>query len=364
VPEVTREDPALAAAFAAAASGDPKPATAIVPRLVREKDAAAAQALACALPEAALPEAFMLFATPGLAPGRQRAMIRAVFSYDARLAQAVARKWAACTAAIGRYGFSFPQWRFVMQGFEGAALAERYGMERLRRATDTRDAALPPADPARDRFGAGFVHEEGAWTIEYRRAYILCANRAAGDAAALVIRNSSYFFGRDRLPFPAYIAWQALSGEKLAALEEKDFAPGGAFTPWHKAFTGDSGPDAVEKLRRARLLLDRLDSFDGGFSGWLRGGEGLPHLAAFLRHTLARAAPPFYLAAHDPALPPWFPKHAVRGDAAALSGIEAKLAGNAPGDARLRRLLAPAEKRGKFLLLSGPAGDFPLRPQL
>ncbi len=307
----------ISEAFAAAASGgDVKAIARAVPEIVGASDARAAHGLMKHFNTAWLPEALALFNTRGLLANQKRDMAAAIPAATADNA-----------ARIGRYGFSFPQWRFVSQGFGGPALIERYGMTRLTRANDVRDASLPKSNPDRDKFGVGFVKRDGAGSVEYRRTYVLCAN----DEGALLIRNSSYFFGRDRLPCPAYVSDRALSDDDLRGIDETNLA-GLGFKPWH---------EAPEMQAITCRLLDRLDREDMKLSQWL-GTEGL-HIIKLMLEKQGKA--PFYFAFIDPRMPPWFPIKSF----AAKAGVEKEIARNAPYGTKL-------------VLLSGPNGDLPVKP--
>jgi hypothetical protein len=288
-----------------------------LPAVLSRPDPVAAHIMACHLPEESLPEKLVLFNTPGLTRAQTADMLKSVFGKAAN--PALARE----NARLGRYGFSFPQWRFLTQSFNGAALVERFGMERPRRDTDVLDPKAP--DPARDLFGAGFVHEENGLYIEYRRAYIACADKDA----ALVIRNNSWFFGRDRLPAPVYVSERGLSPEAMCQLTPASFARGGAFERWQDA-----------PSMKAAHLLDALDDFDMRLSAWLRA-EGKDHLAEFLRHKTP------YIAGIDPQMPPWLPKFSLPATPDVLPQLD-DLFGARPG--------------AKMVLLSGPTGDLPVTP--
>jgi len=278
--------------------------------ILRDGDAAAATALAAQYNNNTewLAEALCLFNTAGLVDAQKKQMLAAIFPQamdDMALADICAR--------TGRYGFSFPQWRFLTQSFDGKSLMEHYGFTRLMRETDVRTATLPPRDPARDEFGVGFIKRAGDFLLEYRRAYILCANMTAGQGAALLIRNSSYFFGRDRLPQPVYAGFGDCTVDELLALTLESFNGTGYFQPLQNA-----APDNVARLQ---TLLDVMDAEDMALSRWLEGA-GQPQLKTFLAHTAPFT--PVYRAYIDPRLPPWFPQNT---------------------------------KGGKFVLLSGPHGD-------
>lgn len=240
------------------------------------------------------------------------------------LAEALLLSDDALEKRIGRLCFSFPRWRFLTQGQAGGSLVEHFGMTRLARPTDLRDASLP--DPARDEFGVGFFMQQGGFYIEYRRAYLLCADLGAG--AALIVRNSSYFFGRDRLPEAVYACFSGVNETMLRDLTLADVA---GWTAWPSLTPAQKA--AVE------ALVARLLAFDDGLHQWLLTG-GLSHTQDFLRARLAAGRGMPYIGWVATDMPPWFPTRAEALSEEAIAN------------------LANAQAAG-FTLLSGPAGDLP-----
>ena len=266
----------------------------LLPKLARAGDV---QGIAAILPELPLPEK----------------MAAEVFVGDKQ----------SSAARCGVLGFSFPLWRFPAQGARGASLLEHFGMARLDRATDLRDGSLP--DPARDEFGVGFCIEYQGCYIEYRRAYLMCADKDG----CLVIRNSSYFFGRDRLPSPVSFA----RGNKIIAdwqaITPADFLDDGLFKPW--------------RAGQANHLLECLEAFDARFFDWCIDG-GLAHLSSFLRAKLevGRGLP--FVGWVADGMPPWMPVD--------VQPLTAEL---------VEELPFTAKRQGyRLALLSGPTGDIPL----
>ncbi len=340
---------------------DPVWVTKILPAILREEDTQISSLVVVSLVSSFakgkdewLPEALMMFKTPGLSAEQKRTMIESVFRPKQTPDDATIDTIANCSATIGRYGFSFPQWRFVSQGFAGPALIERYGLQRLARHTDVGNADLPKSNPNRDHFGIGFVKSDAEWTIEYRRAYILCSHRTDEKTTTLVMRNSSRFFGRDRLPAPAYISWENLTPDDLQNLDDHDFSKDGPFIEWNDILNETNIP-LPEKLRDVQNLLAHLDDEDMRLSQWLFSQDGQTHLADFMLHGISKQAeagkttPPFYIAAIDPTLPPWFPEHSF--------ASTTDLADH------LQSLSESPAHDFKLVLLSGPGGDFPLKSE-
>lgn len=300
-----------------------------------------------------LAEAYMLLNTPTLRREDWRYMGSTLFrdgswSKEIRLATYMA-------ARFGTIGFSFPKWRFLTQSFGGGtSLCERFGMTRLRRGTDVRDPSAP--DPSRDLFGAGFAILEGATYMEARRAYVVLSQKMGRAPATVVIRNSSFFFGRDRLDHPAYVCWEPLFAAELEALSPADFAPDGRFVPWHLAFSRKNVSDPSESLFAVADLLQKFYRLECDLERWLRrdgpplrrdyrtGPDGHRHLLDFLESREGGRAGPF-LAEIEADTPPWFPMRCAD-----------------PRHDDIRPLIRPPEgfSNSRLVLLSGPNGDLPL----
>lgn len=246
---------------------------------------------------------------------------------------------------IARWGYSFPMWRFLAQRFAGGCLLERWGMTRVDRSTD-RDG------DGQDTLGTGFTWTTPGLLIEYRRAYVLVADRSAANAATLVIRNNSSFFGRSSLDALAYASMRPLDDARLAQLDRDGLARGDeGFVPW----PFNALPEAEELYRRLGLLLDALDKFDGALAAWLFGGTspGLMHLRSFVRWKLDHVTPDRlpWIVSMDDGVPPWFPIRAKRLDQFRLSDLALELGG--------LRSHGKAGSPRKLALLSGASGDLP-----
>lgn len=365
-------------------TGALKAVSVVTPRILVDHDAAAALKIvtsASSNRQDWLPEAFALMGTKGLSQDQLRAMAAAVFGEKtAGPDDAGVAALAAVTSRIGLAGFSFPAKRFTTQGFaNGPSLIERAGFTRHYRATDLRDAALPKSNPQRDELGTGFTWTDGAWHVEQRRAYVLFADLSADAPVALIIRNSSYYFGRDRLKNPAYVSLGRKSPQDLLALTAEDIDNPENFTPWH-----DMLPES-EKISRVAHALDAMDAIDCKFSQWLRtckgsvkfkssfasidrlfgDGGGFAHLRALLKEMLVqhiqdeRAGTPLYLAQLDPChTAPWQPHSICPVTADTLAQMKAAQDGAALKDDKLRKLFHPLGAR-QLVLISGKYGDFP-----
>lgn len=235
----------------------------------------------------------------------------------------------AALAQLGALAFSFPLWRFISQRtLSMDSLIEAAGYQRLTRASDLRDASLP--DPARDELGIGFVRARGGAYVEYRRAYVLYASQQG----ALLVRNSSYFYGRDRLVHPVYIANPIVPLEVLQALTVEQIEDGVLFKPL-----------AVGQGEQAASLVAGFMRHENALHEWV-WGEGLSVTLDFLRDKIQTRRNMPYIGLIKKGWPAWRPRHVVALD----EGVIADIA---------QGIYAP-EKDERIVMLSGPGGDFPL----
>jgi hypothetical protein len=335
--------------------GDTETIAALVPDVVSQADRERAVEIVSSFDRddpSWLAEAYMLLNTGTLHQEDLRYMGSTIFrdggwTKEIRLATYVA-------ARLGTIGFSFPKWRFPAQSFgDGASLLERFGMARLERPTDVRDPAA--AGPARDLFGTGFVLVEGSSYVELRRAYVAISDRLGRTPATIVVRNSSFFFGRDRLAHPAYVCWEPLFACEIEALAPEDFEESGRFVPWHLAFPRHNVADPCEGLFAVADLLASFARLERDMERWLRrdgpplrrdyrtNPDGRAHLLDFLESHVDSGNPPF-LAEIRTDLPPWFP----------LQTADSRVDDVVP-------FLRPAkDSNTRLALLSGRSGDMPL----
>lgn len=362
----------------------------VTPRILVDKDVTAAHKIVTAPSPNRhdwLPEAFALMGTKGLSSIQTRDMAKAIFGGrvtgldDTQLAAL-----ADVTSRIGQTGFSFPAKRFTTQGFAGGpSLIERAGFTRHVRASDVRDSSLPKSDPQRDELGTGFTWTNSAWHVEQRRAYVMFSDLSADAPVTLVIRNSSYYFGRDRLKNAAYVSFEKKLPQELLALTADDIDNLQNFTPWQDVLD-DAALPIPERILRAGHALDVLDALDCKFSQWLRthkgsvkfkspfpaldqlfnDGGGFAHLRALLKEMLVqhineeRAGSPLYLAQLDPGhSAPWQPHCICPVTADILAQLKPAQDGIAIKDDKLRKLFQPVGAR-QLVLISGKYGDFPV----
>lgn len=278
-----------------------------------------------------IPEIMALMNASGLSDQDRVAMTHLAFPEfqgDPVASAALAR----CCARIGAWTFSFPCWRFPAVTFDGACLLERFGMRRLARKTDRK---IGPDGKAMDDLGTGYATVFGESRIELRRSYAAVTHRSQGSEATLIVRNSSRYFGRDRLDATAYACFEPLDDEEIENLTADGLVADPRFSAW---------PDGVsaalpERIVQVDRMLDILSAFDGDFSRWMTG-TGAVFLQGLADHLAVKAVPDAgnlpWLAWIEPGMPPWFPGRPQSiadavpcplpsGRAVLLSGPEAQL---------------------------------------
>jgi hypothetical protein len=353
--------------------GNFTPVTRVMPWLIRDRDIPLVREIA-GIPAQnsalVLPEVLTLFNAPALPRDVFSKMLISVFSESAGgmadiMTDGFRNLIGDCNARLGKLGFSFPRWRHATQSFEGAALVERFGMERLHRATDLRDPHLFAGDPARDRFGPGFVYDDGKTYIELRRAYIVCS-RLEPCPHTLVIRNNSSYFGRDRLPNAVYLSFDKFTCEELSGLTE-GILESDRFIRWQDLFVAPSRFPLFFKLQCVKNLLDCFEAFDKKLINWLlRPGQkdpqraGLTQLIAYLEHGLETHPEHLpYLGAREENMPPWFPQGVVAVDSDLIDDLRLFQKRVIPTH-KFSKLADLIRIGLKFTLLSHKEGDYPV----
>lgn len=365
----------------------------VTPKIVIDGDAYKAHALVCEQSDNRsewLAEAFALMGTKGLEAEKIQDMGRAVFGEDARrIDPGHSAILATLSGRIGQYGFSFPAKRFTTQRFaDGPSLIELAGFERHERPTDVRDDSLPKYNPQRDEFGIGYTWVDDDWYVEQRRAYILYSRLSSEAPVSLLIRNSSHFYGRDRLQHAAYVSFAQKDPDELLDLSPAGIGDYARFTPWQDVLRDASDVSMDDKLERVAYALDAMDGVDLKFSQWLRTRDeevrfrtsfepleamfndagGFAHLQAFLKEALIRhvegekPGSPFYLAQLDAEqVAPWQPHKICGVDADVIAQLKLAQEGRVIQDDCLRELFKVGGKPRQLVMLSGRYGDFPVR---
>lgn len=227
----------------------------------------------------------------------------------------------------------------------GQSLLEHYGFRKLDRATDHYpDPTLK--DPDCDLYGTGYVLSDEETYFELRRAYILVASKISDVQVTLAIRNSSPYFGYDRLSDPVLVSTSNLNVRDLEELTPSQFARHfvsfdlliAHADPWHDVISLE---DLISCLSDHLACL-RL--FETGFDEWL-DREGRPELVAFLARLSAQGRHLPYVGLVDIGEPQWFP-----------SSVESLRNVDVPGvlDGLFKQRRLGVER---LALLSGPSGD-------
>lgn len=330
---------------------EPRAISALVPAIIGGGSAADARKLVERIGRrpATLPEAFILLSAPSLRQDDLKAMASCIFGGEWTRA---ARFAAFIAGHMGMIGFSFPKWRFLTQSFAGMSLAERFGLKAMIRSTDVLDPNLP--DPRRDLFGKGFVAAATDSYVEFRRAYVLSSTTFKERPVTVLVRNSSFHFGRDRLRWPAYVSWDRLSVEQLEALTPEAIDQGDTFIPWQNVLNHVPAGDADDRVRATAEAFTQVSRIERDMDRWLRHGgrpwqrrydvdpDGSRHLQAFLENCRQRTSGKPFLGEVRFDMPPWFPTsvQSLDGDLSPLLN---------PGQTCSRRLT----------FLSGQNGDLP-----
>lgn len=366
-------------------ASDPTAITRMTPVIIEDGNADAAHRLLTATPSnkpAWRAETYALLGTRGMTPLQRRESVESVLGrMPSQCADSHIAALADISSRIGQYGFSFPAKRFIAMGFgNGPSLIERAGFRRLVRDNDVRNSELPKSDPARDDFGTGFVWHDDDWYIEQRRAYFIVSRLSAENPVTLLVRNSSPYFGRDRLAEPVYVSFEPHTPETLQNLTRADIE---IFTPWHNLAVGIR-PENLERLQDA---LDFADQADLKFGQWLRS-RGIPkfkagnhslaslfnqkggshELHAFLKFAFMnhisqdRQGSPVYLAALPKGAAPWRPDPALPVNVDFLSHLNIYNRGGTIHHPVLRTLFRQAlvTPIRQLVLLSSPQGDYPV----
>lgn len=254
---------------------------------------------------------------------------------------------------IGTIGFSFPLWRHMAvplgpanKEIPATTLFESVHAIRLRRSTD-KFAQEQLSAGTLDNLGAGYYFAPSTFSdglvkptyLEYRRAYIAIGTP---DLGLLLVRNSSHFFGRDRLKEPSYYS-QTLGGEReVKKLEIHQIENFMSITGENiRLLLDHANSEQLDKLHRLARLFLSVDKVvtDQIFT---------EHLRPALMQLGARSKASIWLAAIEPAMPPWYPLEVIALDSAPES-IETFISSN---QVQQRRLV----------LMSGQNGDLPFVP--
>ncbi len=286
---------------------------------------------------ALMPEAMM--ALPALPEDARAKHLHLIFGMAASRPLPLSNELVECCRMAANLGFSFPIWRFLSMGLGGSAILERAGMTRLHRDTDTLDALLP--EPHKDLYGPGFVHEDDTAGIEYRRAYV--AIRLKGDDNfALLVRNNSPYFGRDRLP--SAVLYNTDPGDmNLQDLSPRDLAQNGAWMPFERLLTDRSERGTAGIVTLTHKALTAAFAHDKKISDYLVSREGVHTLNNFLMRLQAKRPSQLFLGHIGEQSAPWSPVNVTD----ISEGV---------------RTLPDVPQGMKAVLLGSPAGERPYKP--
>lgn len=360
--------------------GDPAAITALLPAILEEQNAAAATALLARLIDNNahwMPEAFVLLGVGGLRANRKRGVVRQVFGYGCALDDTTIDRMADLSGKLGRIGFSFPAWRFLSARFgeEERTLLEHFGWKRLWRGNDIRDIFLPKNDPQHDEFGAGFVRKTDGWRVEYRRAYVAISHMDTENPVHLVVRNSAYHFGRDRIEHPVLVSFLPLDVDQLEKMDQTEFSDPDVFIPWQDILYNVNGAktmDLQEKIACVERAVSFLELEDYDLSlGMMMDGEKSRILIDFLQEKLdqytgkARSGAPLYLGILGSDFPPWRPQNVLPVDRALIQALKDHRRGRQTfSRKKIASFFDALCHGGKAVFLSSPEGDYPVKPKL
>ena len=294
------------------------------------------------------PELFSLLAISEATVPLRRQWVSALLGQEiSKMPEADLDSLASSLAAVGALGFSFPTWRFLSQkvklpsGTTLAPLLEIAGMKRLFRSTDKFPSTADKG--GQDWLGAGYCREVSGFYIEYRRSYLAILDL---NGRALVIRNSSFYFGRDVLKDEAYISTGPISKSSLQNITPLMLEDRNRFMPLtDPELYKLAGPQIVTDLCK---LTQALLKHDAELFSYLADPTSAPlftNLTTRLR-ALGPAGLPV-LALIEKGQPPWAPKATLRFAEATPQ--------------QLSDFAEQARATGmNLVLLSGEKGDFPI----
>jgi hypothetical protein len=267
---------------------------------------------------------------------------------------------------IGQYAFAFPGWRLPAMrtpynGGELPSMFERHGFAKVRRPTDTRTSSTEGA--SEDWLGSGYQSQPGTpaleavrsvgidpccVSVEYRRTYPLISIDGVGSA---LIRNSSYYFGRDRFRRAAYMSEQALTPPEADTLcpEMLD-----GESPRMEAVFGDGNTWDLSRAQKLRLLLSAFRVIDDA----LFSADNIVKDLSERMAASPSAPPAAILGVFDAETPNWSPLFSLR----ATPEILAELRSGRMKDASpaVAAFIAEAAKYKRSVrIMSSVNGDLP-----
>ena len=242
----------------------------------------------------------------------------------------------------GRLGFSFPLRRWMAVSYpEAPSLLNAFGMETVRRDTD-RDIN------GKDIMGSGFRMLTDDFYTEYRRSYIRFSDTKLG----VIIRNSSYYFGRTALRHPVYIHLGNDSPNGPSGDIHTDNIEEAGFLPLHKI-----APLLLGHADNLTNLMNRWNAFEIELTRTVLTSTGycfpdlLHWLNVHLKNLPDNKPSPIFITTVKRELPPWFPEHAVQLNGEILNALKRV-------ESSLYPVLYPCQESYPALL-SAASGDLP-----
>lgn len=294
-------------------------------------------------------EAMALLGANGLRNGQRDYLLEKLFSVK-DLSLLESQMFAKVAWKIAQHAFSFPQWRFTVQRINGEkSMAENFGMKPIVRENDVFNPELAMSDPGRDLYGKAVSYENENMYIEYRRAYLIIASLDPKKAFTLVIRNSSNFFGRDKLKHVAYYSNQIFSKEQLQKLDRNRLLKDPKFMTL-EALVKSSTTERKSHLKLLVHALNALAKFNQDFGDFLLSEGNFSSLKAMVQgineRQNSRAA--FYLGVVKADAASWSPMTSFP----MLSDI------NFSSIEKIKQNY-PIEDGWKYVLMSSELGDLP-----
>lgn len=275
-------------------------------------------------------------------------------------------------ASCARLTFSFPIWRFLAQGISCSdhpltSILKEAGGQKLIRSTDS--FINPLTLSQEDLFGPGFVFQmhidepagltETSELIELRRAYIqqLFIETAS---PSLLIRNSSHFFGRNRLNDFLLVSRNPIDSSGALNINSTSLTENFvSFMSGH--LWRELSLASISSLKRQVL---HLEAFDAKLGDWMaNSSQGVGALYYLLSSKLAqdpRLIP--YLSVIERDKPPWSPICSIKPDAEQILELGKFIDSQDNNESYLLEFMKIWNSRGyRLALLSGPNGDLPIR---
>jgi hypothetical protein len=161
----------------------------------------------------------------------------------------------------------------------------------------------------------------------------------------MIIRNSSYYFGRDRMSEAAYVSFEPVSVEELQALEPVQL--GKKYIPWRDVVNAPLSLPLDQRGKRALDLVKGLEDFNLRFNQWQRS-EGASEFLDLLAAKVDSA--PMYLGIIEGSAPSWQPTSVQKVTPELIQTLRTK---------GLEATLTGFTAKSRIILMASPNGDLP-----